>query len=386
LPYTIGIDARKLNEAPIGSYVQSLVRGLGEIDDENSYVLFVGGGYEGEFDDLPANFTRVIERSSLYSLRERIALSWRAVRNRLDLYHATHYILPVWIPRRTVTTVHGIVDLLHPDFMPGRLARYVAPAQMRSTLSRSNRIIAESENTRQDLVDYFDVRSRKISRVYPGVDPAFSPDEEPSDKGIREAAGLEGPYIVFRGDARAHRNEERVLRAFARARRKSGEDVTMLGIGERELSDPRYEHLIEDLELTDRVVWLEDTPPSSLPALLRGARLFFYPTLYEGFPIPVVEAMACAVPVITSDNGTIREVAEGSAKLVEPSSVESLAGALAWCLADEQLSRNLAADGSKRSADFSWRRVAEQTLAVYEETLTGSGDRARLRSRQDTAP
>jgi glycosyltransferase involved in cell wall biosynthesis len=382
MPHTIGIDARKLFEPGIGSYVQNLVRGLAELDADNEYVLFIGARYAGEFEDLPSSFRTVVERSPVYSFRERLALSWRQLREGLDLYHATHYILPLWLPRRTVTTVHDILHLLNADFMSGRLARILAPAQLRLTLARSDRILAESTNAKEDLVEYFDVRAAKVVAVYPGVDAHFVPGPVPGDERALEILDVPPGYVLFRGDTRRHKNEERVLRAFASACASSGSEARLLGIGPRELSPERFAALVDELGLAERVRWLDSVIEDRLPAVLRGAELFLYPTLYEGFPQPVAEALACGVPVVTSNRATVREVAEGSAKLVEPSSVESLAGAIGWCLSDPELRRHLASDALKRAEEFRWRRVAERTLAVYEEALAGSGERRRLLGRR----
>jgi glycosyltransferase involved in cell wall biosynthesis len=384
LAYRIGIDARKLKEPGTGDYIQQLVRGLAEIDADNTYILFTGGQYDDEFEDLPERFVTVTERSPVFSLRERLALSWRQLRERLDLYHATHYILPLWLPRRTVTTVYDIVDLLYPDFMPGRLSKYVAPAQIRVTLSRSDRLVAGSDNTKSDLVDYFDLSARKIERIYPGIDQRFSALSEDTDRQVLTELGLEGEYVLFRGDPRPHKNEELVLRAFAAATRGSGSAVRLVGIGDRELSPERFEYLLGALELKERTHWFDADVETHLPALLRGARLFVYPTLYEGLALPVVEAMACGVPVVASRNATLCEMAENSAKLVEPSSLESLAGAIGWCLNDKRLASHLAADGLERSKDFRWRRVAEQTLEVYRSALSNGGGRTLLRARRES--
>lgn len=383
MAYKIGIDARKLQEPGTGDYIQHLVRGLAEIDADNSYVLFTGGNYDDEFGDLPGRFVTVTERSPVFSLRERVALSWRQLRERLDLYHATHYILPLWLPRRTVTTVYDIVDLLYPDFMPGRLSKYIAPAQIRATLSRSDQLLAASDSTKTDLVDYFDLPPSKIARIYPGIEDRFFATGDGSDRQALADLGLEGDYVLFRGDPRPHKNEERVLRAFAAATGGAASDVRLVGVGDRELSPERFEHLLSTLELKGRTHWFDADAEAHLPALLRGARLFVYPTLYEGLALPVVEAMACGVPVVTSRNATLRELAESSAKLVEPSSVESLAGAIGWCLNDKTLASNLAADGLERSRDFRWRRVAEQTLEVYGKTLSNGGGRPLLRARRE---
>lgn len=375
MPYNIGIDARKLGQPGIGHYIRRLVSGLAEIDEDNLYSLFVGSLYDGEFEDLPENFVCVSESSPVYSFRERVALSWRQLRRRLDIYHATHYILPLLLPRRTVTTVHDVLHLLYPDFMPGRLSMYVAPTQIRRTLARSNHIIAESQNTRADLVDYFDLRPGKISQIYPGVDMAFTPEAAPDDEGIRQALGLDKPYVLFRGDSRRHKNEEITLRAFAAATASGATDLELVCLGEHEASGERFAQFARALDLEGRFRWIDAPPAEHIPSLLRGAKLFLYPTLYEGFPMPVIESMACGLPVITANNATLREVAEGSAKLVDASSVASLAGAIGWCLNDGQLTANLAADGLKRAEVFRWRRVALQTLEVYESVLAdGDGD------------
>jgi glycosyltransferase involved in cell wall biosynthesis len=382
MPHTIGIDARKLFEPGIGSYVQNLVRGLAEIDADNQYVLFIGTRYADEFEELPPNFRTVVERSPVYSFRERVALSWRQLREHLDLYHATHYILPLWLPHRTVTTVHDILHLLHPDFMAGRLAMLLAPAQLRLTLARSDRILTRSHSAREDLLDYFDVRPAKVSAVYPGVEAVFVPGPQAGDAGALDGLGIAPGYVLFRGDSRRHKNEERVLRAFAAARASTGSDIRLLGLGDRELSAARFDALVAELGLASAIQWLDAVPDERLPALLRGAQIFLYPTLYEGFPQPVVEALACGVPVITSNHTTVREVAEGSAKLVEASSVESLAGAIGWCLNDPELRRHLTADALERAEDFRWRRVAERTLQVYEDALAGGARRGRHERRE----
>lgn len=385
MAYRIGIDARQLQELETGNYIQQLVRALAEIDVDNTYVLFTGARYEDQFEDLPERFVTVTERSPVFSLRERLALSWRQIGEHLDLYHATHYILPLWLPKRTVTTVYDIVDLLYPDFMPGRLSKYVAPAQIRATLSRSDGLLAGSENTKQDLIDYFDVPERKITRVYPGIESRFCESDATEDRAVIAELGIEGDYVLFRADPRAHKNEERVLRAFASAT-PGGSTVRLVGVGDRELSPERFDHLLSTLDLKGRTHWLDAEAENHLPALLRGARLFVYPTLYEGLALPVVEAMACGVPVVTSRNAALRELAEGAAKLVEPSSVEDLAGAIGWCLNDEALASSLASHGLERASDFRWRRVAEQTLEVYRDTLSNGGARSLLRGLREQSP
>ncbi len=378
MAYKIGIDARKLGEPGIGEYVRELVHHLAGIDDENRYVLFVGPAYAGEFDELPETFTRIVERSPVYSLRERAALSWRLFRQRLDLYHATHYMLPLWVPSRTVATVHDILHILHPSFVPGRLATLVAQTQVRYSLFRSSRVIAESESCRDDVVEYFEIPRPRVRRIYRGVSKAYAPEPTDRDEVALERLGLAPGYVLFDRDSRRHRNEERVLAAFAAACSRIEDPPTLLMVGEPELSEPKLANLISRLGLDGRVLEAGVVEDLEKAALVRQASLYLYPTLYEGYPTPVVEAMACGTPVITSNLSTIRELAEGAAKLVEPTSLAGLRSAIGWCLQDDGIQRTLAADALERASGFTWHRMAEQTLETYLETLSGDGDRLRI--------
>ncbi|TNF72655.1 MAG: hypothetical protein EP299_09395, partial [Acidobacteria bacterium] len=173
MPYNIGLDARKLSDFGIGTYIRNLVYALSEIDQENLYTLFVGQKHEDELLDLPDNFRTVVERSPVYSARELAALSWRLFRLDLDLYHSTHYVLPAMVPCRAVVTIHDIIHLLYPEFLPSSLAFFYAQRMIRRSLTRGDRIIADSQNTKTDLMDYFDVDGRKIRVIYPGVGNRF---------------------------------------------------------------------------------------------------------------------------------------------------------------------------------------------------------------------
>ena len=137
MPSTIGIDARKLTDFGIGTYITNLIRALAEIDQENEYVLFVGLPGRDLLSDLPENFRLVFESSPVYSIRELVALSWKLFRLRLDLYHSTHYVLPAVVRCRVVVTIHDIIHLLYPEFLPNRLAFLYAQRMIHRSLTRA---------------------------------------------------------------------------------------------------------------------------------------------------------------------------------------------------------------------------------------------------------
>jgi glycosyltransferase involved in cell wall biosynthesis len=371
--YRIGIDARKIADFGIGTYIQHLVRALAEIDHENRYILFVGRRYEGELDDLPPNFRRVVERAPVYSLREQVALSWRLARLSLDLYHATHYVLPSVAPRRVVVTIHDIIHLLYPEFLPNRLAFLYAQRMIRRSLGRADLVISDSQNTKTDLMDYFEVDGRKIRRIYPGVADEFRQPLAAEDlERWRDRFGLRRPYLLFVGNPKPHKNLDNVVQAYARAVEHHGFDADLVCVGGRDGADAKVQQRATQLALGERVKLLGHVEQEALPALYQGATLFLYPTLYEGFGLPVVEAMASGVAVITSNNSALREIAEGYAELVDPLDVDAIGRAIVRCMTDAEHRRGLAEQGRRRSRDFDWRRTAEQTLEVYRAVLAAS--------------
>jgi glycosyltransferase involved in cell wall biosynthesis len=370
LPFTIGLDARKIQDFGIGTYVRNLVRALARVDAENRYVLLVRPADKEALPPLPENFRTVIESSPVYSPRELVALSWRLFRLRLDLYHATHYVLPAVVPSRVVVTIHDIIHLLYPEFLPSGLAFLYAQRMIHRSLTRGDRIIAVSQNTKNDLMEYFDVDGKKIQVVYNGVEERFRarlPEEE-IDRQLA-AAGISRPYLLFVGNPKPHKNLDNVVQAYARARRMAQFDVPLVCVGAKSGADSKIRQRAQYLGLADRVHLLGHVADELLPAIYQGATLFLYPTLYEGFGLPVVEAMASGVAVITSNTSALKEIAEGYAHLVDPLDVDGMAKAIANAMSDGDRRAALAKLGQRRAEDFRWEETAKKTLEIYRAAL-----------------
>lgn len=377
MPYTIGIDARKLDDFGIGTYVRNLVLALARVDAENRYVLFTG---KSGIDGLPANFRQVAETSKVYSLRELYSLSWQIFRQKLDLYHATHYVLPAVLPCRAVVTIHDIIHLLFPEFLPNRLALLYARRMIRRSLIKGSRVIAVSHNTKADLKDYFGIDGRKIRVIYNGVEDVFRQPLSPET--IARTLGelqVTRPYALFVGNPKPHKNLHNVLRAFARARELRPFEAGLVCVGDRGPTDLKTSQLCSLLGIADRVRFTGHVPAEALPALYQGASLFLYPTLYEGFGLPVIEAMASGVPVITSNGSALREIAEGFAHLVDPLDVEELALAIARCMTEQELRSTLIQLGLRRAGDFRWERAAEKTRDLYLSAIRSAAPPAEPR-------
>lgn len=380
MPHDFCIDARKIEDFGIGTYVRQLVAHLAEIDGENRYVLLSRTSAKEFPLELPENFHVLHERAPVYSVRELVALSWQLFRLKVDLYHSTHYVLPAAVPCPVVATIHDIIHLLYPEFLPSRLAFFYAQRMIRRTLSRGDRIIAVSKNTKADLARYFQVDGAKIQVVYNGVDDSFRQrlPAEDVDRWLQRLE-IERPYLLFVGNAaKPHKNLDNVIQAFAKARKRQPFAGKLVCVGDRGPATYKLEQRAQQLGVGEQVVMLGHVAGEALPALYQGATLFLYPTLYEGFGLPVIEAMASGVPVITSDTSALKEIAEGHAHLVDPLDVGAIAEAIGQCMADPEHRASLSRLGLRRAETFQWRRTAERTLEIYGSAMTAFATRGRL--------
>ncbi|TNF76851.1 MAG: glycosyltransferase family 1 protein, partial [Acidobacteria bacterium] len=217
-----------------------------------------------------------------------------------------------------------------------------------------------------------DVDGRKIRVIYPGVGNRFRHRLERSELEARlEALGLERPYLLFVGNPKPHKNLDNVIKAYARALTISDFDADLVCVGDRSGSEFKIRQRAEQLDIGSRVRLLGHVSDDVLPAIYQGATVFLYPTLYEGFGLPVVEAMASGVAVITSSTSALKEVAEGYGHLVNPLDIEETAEAIAQCMTDPEHREALAKLGARRAEEFRWSKTAEQTLEVYMSVLQG---------------
>jgi glycosyltransferase involved in cell wall biosynthesis len=322
---------------------------------------------------LPGNFEVVEEDSPGYSLGELTRFAFRLYRDRLDLFHATHYVLPP-LRSHAVVTIHDIIHLLYPQFLPNRAALVYARVMIRRALRRADRIITVSYNSKRDLVDYFGIVPSHVDVIYNGVSPEFRPDvpEEERERVARKY-GLPRPYLLFLGGEKPHKNVQNVVRAFGEARRKRPDLPHVLALaGPMPKNPARIDALIAALDLSGAIVRPGRIEDDDLPGLFAGADALLYPTLYEGFGLPVVEAMACGTPVLTSSTSALQEIAGGYAYLVDPLDVDAIARGILLLATDPKVRADFVELGRKRALDFSWDKAAERTLEVYAEALASS--------------
>jgi len=374
----IGIDVRKAADFGIGRYIERLVGGLARLAaDELEFHLF--GGPEAlkicrRAAGRNRRFVMVEETSASYSLREQYSLPLALRRSRIDLYHSTHYVLPHGpLPRLVVTSVHDLIHLILPEQLPSRWALTYARHFLGRAARRSDTVITGSAASRHDLLRHFPKTAGEKVRVIPyGVDERFHPaadgGERAGDRIGLERLGVTGPYLLYVGNFKPHKNLAGVLEAFAHCQQEGLQHHLVL-VG-RELSF--QEGLAERagrLPRPDRLIALGRQPDNHLPMLYRGADLFLFPSLYEGFGLPPLEALACGTPVLVSRGGALAEVLGDAAHYVDPADTADLARRILALAGDPDSARIAAEKGPERATLFPWTETARQTLELYRGLL-----------------
>jgi glycosyltransferase involved in cell wall biosynthesis len=375
---TIGIDYTAAYEqgAGIGRYVRELIRALALLDDLTPYRLFVAGA---ALRDLPLrpgpNFSwRPTRVTPLWFARlwHRLQLPFpvEVFTGRIALYHATDFTLPPTLPgTRTLLTVHDLSFVRAPETATPVLKAYLDQVVPRS-VRRAAHVLADSQATKDDLMELYGTASEKITVLLSGVDRRFQPEiEDGARHQVRKRYNIpDNPYILSVGTVQPRKNYARLIEALP-ALGPAYQEYHLVIVGGRGwLESPIYQ-TVHDLGLAERVHFTGFVDDSDLPALYIEAACLAYPTLYEGFGFPVLEAMACGTPVVTSNVSSIPEVAGDAALLVDPYDVEALAAALRQILADEALRQDLRARGLKQAAQFTWERSARTLKHVYQRML-----------------
>ncbi len=387
MTFHIGLDytAAVQQSAGIGRYTREMVQALAALSHGAAapqYHLFVAGAFKRALPPAPApNFSWHPTRWSQRWLtrlwyRLRLPVPVELWTGPLHLFHAPDFFLPpVQRQTRTVVTIYDLSFVRQPDtVMPGMM-HHLSTWVPRS-VAQADCVIAISEATRQDLIELYQTPPAKIRVLYPGVTPDFRPVADPQTlAALRQKYELgEGPFILSVGTLQPRKNYQRLIQAFAGMGQTSGPDgaapPTLLIVGSRGW---QYQDIFAEVTrsgLAGRVRFLGFVADSDLPALYSAACLFVYPSLYEGFGIPVLEAMACGAPVVASNQSALPEVVGEAGLLVDPYNVNELAAAMTRLLHETELRQQFSQAGPARAAQFTWTGMATQLLELYQSLLS----------------
>ncbi|TAK66693.1 MAG: glycosyltransferase family 1 protein, partial [Dehalococcoidia bacterium] len=288
----------------------------------------------------------------------------------IDVLHSTHHTLPLAGVRcRRAVTIHDVTFLRLPQRYPLARRMYMQTLT-RLSAGVADAVIVPSNVVRDDVRRLLHVPAEKIVTVYEAAGAQYRPMEREAAHAIARANGIEPPYVLSVGSLEPGKNRTRLFRAM-RQLRDEGIDHRLAVVGQRAWGYEGEVALIDELGMADRIVLAGYVKANDLPALYAGAEAFAFPSLYEGFGLPVLEAMACGTPVLTSRVSATAEVAGDAALLVDPQSVDEIGDRLRQLLVDRDLRAEYARRGIERAAQFSWGRAADETRAVYHRAVSG---------------
>ncbi len=375
----IGINALLLSAQPgyrrsgINRYLEQLIAALPAVLGEDELVVYAGRGLaplSPPLAPLARGWRCAPLGVNLPALRvawEHLALPAAVRRDHLDLFHGPVNVLPRGLPCPAVVTIHDLAFLRWPEHLPRRRYHYLAH-EVRAAARRAARILAVSQSTKSDVVTMLGIAPERVAVTPLGVDDRFHPMPPDRITQWRNERGCHRPFILAVGTLEPRKNLPTLLRAFSRLTPQIPHDLALVGpagwlTGELQAT-------LERLRLGDRVRLTGYVADAELPFWYAAAEAFVFPSFYEGFGLPVLEAMACGTPVITSNVSALPEVAGDAALLVSPNDDAALAEAILRVVTDPALATALRQRGLERARPFTWHRTAVETVAAYREVLT----------------
>lgn len=350
------------------TYEHALVRNLATLDKETDYRVFCFTERAARSFDLEqANMSYTVLGNKSRILATSLGLPMALKSQCIDLMHAT-FVPPPFSPVDYVFTLHDSGMFLRPELYPP-LIRWRLKALVCQGLRQARHILCVSQNVADYAADYHKIPRERLSVTYNAVSAHFVPTNAAAQANVLARYKIPQPYFLFAGRLEPRKNVVRLLEAFDMIRREVNPDLRLVLAGNKTWARRAVDQTIERLGLHTHVIETGYVADADLPALFGGAQAFVFPSLWEGFGIPVVEAMACGTPVLTSNLSSLPEIAGGAAVLVDPLRVEDIARGMERLAGEPELRAALSAQGLERAKDFSWRRTAELTHAAYKRAL-----------------
>lgn len=388
------MDARRVRDFGIGTYIRNLVASLGQIDRTNLYFLVTHAADADELKNLPGNFTHVSWTPPRFA--NSVAYSMFLRRFSGDVYHVPLNNVPLLMPRPYVVTLHDMSSLIY-DQRVGfrhdwRLYRF------RRGLLRAACVICVSDATKRDVQNTLAIPERHLHLVYNAPDPIFSVPvrglELEESYQVMERYQINYPFLLYAGNIRPQKNIPRLIEAFSVLRGElAGHpiygDLRLIIIGDEISRHPAVRHSVVRSRVEQWVRFLGFVPIKTLRIFYKAAAAFAFPSLYEGFGLPPLEAMACGTPVVTSNVSSLPEVVDDAAVLVNPENVFDIARGLREALLDDEVRRRCVERGFKQVERFSWRLNAERVLRKYQEVAAAqrrSGAHSAAQTENEPSP
>ena len=356
----IGIDARMIDSSGIGTYIKNLIYWLPKVSNYE-YILF------GNEQKLKPYGLQIVQADfPIYGLKEQLFMS-RIINNKnIDLMHFTHYTIPIMYSGNMVVNVHDLIHIVYPEYLPSKFALLYAKFMIGSACKKAKRVITISEYTKKDIIKYFQTESKKISITYLAAGDIF----KPSSIIAEDMKKKYGKYFLYVGAIRPHKNILFLLESFIKLKKEKNILHKLVLIGKGKI--PYINHVrkkISDYSLQNDVLIIEEIKQEELVSFYCGADIFLFPSLYEGFGLPPLEAMSCGCPVISSNTSSLPEVVGDACILVDPNNMKNFTDSIYNVIINENLKKELIKKGFERLKLFSWEKTAKETVNIYKEVL-----------------
>ena len=369
----VGLNAQLLSSesgyrnAGVSQYIHWLMTMLPRVSPDARYTAF-GGAETPDYPNWEIRPASVPGHSSMARVAwEQVALPRAARRADVDVLHSPVYAGPWLYSRPQIVTLHDLSFYLFPHLFPSA-RRYYLQRMTRATTRRADAVIAVSESTARDAIEILGLPRERVHVIPNGVNPELRPPSEDQVRALRARYDLPGRYILYLGTLEPRKNLPTLIKAYGLARRLGIDHGLVIAGGKGWYDEPIYE-AIRVAGLEKDVLLTGYVPSEHLAALYGAADLFVYPSLYEGFGLPPLEAMACGAPVLVSNVSAMPEVVDKAGVTVNPREPKGIADALLSLLADEERRRTLAKAGLERAANYSWQNTARLTAALYREVV-----------------
>ena len=371
----IAFDIRKLNSFGIGTYIRNIILNLANLDHENPYFLITQEKERFALANLPPNFSFILDPSGDNSLWNDLVLPYSLKRSQIDLLHTPHYRAPRFLGCRSVITIHDCVHILFPNYASSASAFDQARKATKRSIRKCSHIFTVSQATQRDLMRLFSVPQEKITVVYNAIDErAVLSNNLEEQKRVLERYQIQDPFLLYAGNIKPHKNIARIIEAFSVLKMELKDDenwknLKLLIIGD-ELSRHQFlRRTVIRSGVQHDVRFFGFIPYETLKALYKSAQIFVFPSLYEGFGLPPLEAMANGTPVLASNVSSLPEVLGDAALLVNPENVFEISKGLKHLLFDTNLRSGLIEKGFEQSRKYSWKKSAALVWKTYQEIL-----------------
>lgn len=371
----IGIDCRIYSSkfTGIGRYVYELTQRIAGLNDNHEYYLFLNKPEFDSFKEPDMRFKKVLADAPIYSLREQTHFNKLLKAHKLDLMHFTHFNAPVFYKGKSIVTIHDLTLSFYPGNKKHSILHRIGYAlTLRAAVGKAKKIITISQNSKKDLIELLGTSEEKIEVIYQGVSDEFKKIDDPLRiKKTLEKYELAGsPFFLYTGVWRSHKNIPNMLKAFKEIRGLAKDDVKLVITGKEDPYYPEVKDLPAELGIENSVIFTGLIDENELVDLYNAASIYVFPSLYEGFGLPPLEAMACGTPVAASEASSIPEVCgKGNAAFFNPKDYHDMAQVIHALYRDKSMQEELVRKGLIRAGEFSWQTMAELTHNLYLECL-----------------